>query len=97
MKYLVAKNKKHRRNYRLIEKKKVFLKSLNKNKFLLNKYRKFVNIKLLKICCYRSFIKNYCVITGRSRGIVQKFGISRMIFKYYASFGYLKGIKKSSW
>lgn len=97
MKYLIAKNKKNRINYKLFEKKKLLLKSIVKNKFLFNTYRKYAKNKLIILKGYKSFVKNYCIISGRSRGIVRKYNISRMLFKYYASFGYLKGIKKGSW
>jgi len=97
MKYLIAKNKKNRNKYNLLEKKKLLLKSISKNVFLTNKYRIFAKNKLINLKGYKSFLKNYCIISGRSRGVLRKYNISRMLFKYYASFGYLKGIKKGSW
>lgn len=48
----------------------------------------------------RSFstkLKPICVITGRSRGLVNNFCISRIIFKEYASQGNLYGFRKSQW
>ena len=97
MKYLIAKNKKNRFSYNLLEKKRLLLKSINKNMFLYNKYRKYAKNKLIILKGYKSYLKNYCIISGRSRGIIRKYNISRMLFKYYASFGYLKGIRKGSW
>jgi small subunit ribosomal protein S14 len=97
MKYLVAKNKKNRFNYKLFEKKRLLLNSIYKNNFLLNKYKKYAKNKLIILKGYKSYLKNYCIISGRSRGIIRKYNISRMLFKYYGSFGYLKGIKKGSW
>ena len=42
-------------------------------------------------------IKNYCIISNRSRGILKDFKISRIILKDYASKGFLMGLHKSSW
>ncbi|MBP1971080.1 small subunit ribosomal protein S14 [Virgibacillus natechei] len=38
-----------------------------------------------------------CEITGRPRGYMRKFGISRIAFREYAHKGQIPGIKKSSW
>lgn len=42
-------------------------------------------------------LKNRCYITGRSRGFVKKWGVSRIIFRDLAAKGLLPGIIKSSW
>ncbi len=42
-------------------------------------------------------LHNRCSITGRSRGYMRKFGISRIIFREWASQGKIPGIKKASW
>lgn len=57
-------------------------------KTLLNKYPK--NSMFVRL-------KNRCYITGRSRGFIKKWGISRMIFRKLATNGLLPGIIKSSW
>jgi len=41
--------------------------------------------------------RNRCKITGRSRGYMRQFGISRITFREMASFGLIPGIKKASW
>jgi small subunit ribosomal protein S14 len=40
---------------------------------------------------------NRCKITGRSRGYMRQFGISRITFREMASFGLIPGVKKASW
>jgi small subunit ribosomal protein S14 len=40
---------------------------------------------------------NRCKITGRPRGYMRKFGISRVLFREMASDGLIPGITKSSW
>lgn len=42
-------------------------------------------------------LRNRCQLTGRSRGYMRKFGISRISFRKLVSFGLIPGIKKSSW
>lgn len=41
--------------------------------------------------------RNRCKLTGRSRGYMRQFGISRITFREMASFGLIPGIKKASW
>ena len=41
--------------------------------------------------------KNRCFETGRSRGYMRQFGLSRIAFREHASRGEIPGITKSSW
>ena len=38
-----------------------------------------------------------CRVTGRPKGYMRKFGISRVTFRTWASEGRIPGIKKASW
>lgn len=40
---------------------------------------------------------NRCSLTGRSRGYVRKFGVSRIKFRELAHQGKIPGLKKASW
>lgn len=40
---------------------------------------------------------NRCKITGRPKGYMRQFGISRVTFREMASAGLIPGIKKASW
>jgi len=40
---------------------------------------------------------NRCKITGRSKGYMRQFGVSRITFREMASFGLIPGVKKASW
>jgi small subunit ribosomal protein S14 len=40
---------------------------------------------------------NRCKITGRPKGYIRQFGISRIQFREMASSGLIPGIKKASW
>lgn len=42
-------------------------------------------------------IRNRCALTGRARGFLRKFGLSRNEFRRLASFGHIPGVTKSSW
>lgn len=44
-----------------------------------------------------SRLHNRCEITGRPRGYLRKFKMSRIAFRELAHKGHLPGIKKSSW
>ncbi len=40
---------------------------------------------------------NRCLLTGRPKGYMRQFGISRITFREMASQGLIPGIKKASW
>jgi small subunit ribosomal protein S14 len=42
-------------------------------------------------------IKNRCAISGRSRGYLRAFGLSRIVFRELAREGKIPGVKKASW
>lgn len=42
-------------------------------------------------------IKNRCAVTGRSRGYMRAFGLSRIQFRELAREGKIPGVKKASW
>jgi small subunit ribosomal protein S14 len=41
--------------------------------------------------------RNRCNLTGRARGYLRKFGLSRIMFRDLARAGELPGVTKSSW
>jgi small subunit ribosomal protein S14 len=42
-------------------------------------------------------LHNRCKLTGRPKGYIRQFGISRISFRELASKGLIPGIKKASW
>ncbi|MBN8235611.1 30S ribosomal protein S14 [Halobacillus kuroshimensis] len=42
-------------------------------------------------------LKGRCEITGRPRGYMRKFNMSRIAFRDYAHKGQIPGVKKASW
>ncbi len=61
--------------------------------------RLLANVKLQKLPKYgsRCSVVNRCGITGRSRGHLRKFGLSRLMFRKMAHEGLIPGVIKSSW
>jgi|TARA_B110000116_G_scaffold169785_1_gene146774 small subunit ribosomal protein S14 len=78
-----------------------------KRQKLVDKYAK-KRAALKKACDYEGLQKlpknaspvrvhNRCKITGRPKGYMRQFGISRVIFREMANFGLIPGVKKASW
>ena len=42
-------------------------------------------------------LHNRCKITGRPKGYIRQFGISRIVFREMALQGLIPGVKKASW
>jgi len=42
-------------------------------------------------------LHNRCKLTGRPKGYIRQFGISRITFREMASIGLIPGVKKASW
>jgi len=42
-------------------------------------------------------LRNRCKITGRPRGYMRQFGLSRITFREMASKGLIPGVRKASW
>ena len=42
-------------------------------------------------------LRNRCSLTGRSRGYIRTFGVSRIVFRDMAREGKIPGIRKASW
>ena len=40
---------------------------------------------------------NRCKLTGRPKGYIRQFGVSRVMFREMAIFGLIPGVKKASW
>ncbi len=42
-------------------------------------------------------LRNRCPLTGRARGYLRKFGVSRIVFREMALEGKIPGVRKASW
>ncbi|XCC45268.1 MAG: 30S ribosomal protein S14 [Candidatus Shikimatogenerans sp. Ttur] len=76
--------------------KKMVLKYKNK-KDKLKKNKKWLYLQNIPKNASIVRIKNLCSITGRTRGYIRIFGISRILFRKLASLGLIPGVKKYSW
>lgn len=78
------------------KREKMVIKYAKKRKFL----KKSKNYELLQKLPRNASpvrLRNRCSITGRCRGYIRKFGISRIVFRDLVSQGLIPGVKKASW
>ena len=92
----IYKDKRVRFNYNLLERKKyiykyiLYLDSSDTNtKFLTFFYNSRKNSNL-----YSTKIKNICLYSGRSRGVLSKYKVSRHFFKKLVNNGFYNNIRK---
>jgi small subunit ribosomal protein S14 len=99
MKNGIQLDKRKRELYKKYELKRLICKILLLNKNLPNELKKKRFQELSKLSRNSSItrIRNYCVLTGRTKGTLQKFKLSRISFRELASEGSLMGVFKSSW
>lgn len=97
MKYKVVKDRNIREKFQNIELRVQVLKGLYYNMFLDVNCREYSREKLSKLKGIEYKIKNRCILTGRSKGVLRNFKISRLEFKKLAVKGLLIGVKKASW
>jgi len=45
----------------------------------------------------RTLIRNKCMLTGRDRSVVKKYGLSRIMFRKLAESGLISGVRRASW
>ena len=57
----------------------------------------YVGLSLLPRNSSSIRMRNRCKLTGRSRGYMRQFGISRITFREMASKGLIPGVRKASW
>ena len=57
----------------------------------------YIGLSLLPKNSSRVRLHNICKLTGRPRGYMRQFGISRIQFREMASAGLIPGVKKASW
>lgn len=78
MKHLIKKDNLNRKTFHKIELKNFVRESVLKNKKLYTSIRWSLNSK--KITFIKTKIVNRCIITGRKKGILSKFKLSRLAF-----------------
>lgn len=98
MKYLILKDRRRRLLAFLYERRANVLRSRVENQKLPSRTRVSAYTALNTLPRDSSSIRsrNRCTLTGRSRAIYRKFGVSRLRFRKLASFGLIYGVKKAS-
>jgi len=57
----------------------------------------YVGLSMLPRNASPTRVVNRCVVSGRRRGFMRRFNLSRITFREMASAGLLPGVTKSSW
>jgi ribosomal protein S14 len=92
-------DKRKRQLYKKYELKRLICKTFLLNKNLPDELRKKRLQELSNLSRNSSItrIRNHCILTGRTKGILRKFKLSRISFRELASEGSLMGVFKCSW
>ncbi len=98
-KSLIARNNKRKSMSSSFSKKRTNLLSILSNRSISFEERLKAQIDLAKLPRNSSptRVRMRCAITGRARGNLKKFGLSRIVVRELASWGHLPGLIKSSW
>jgi ribosomal protein S14 len=97
---IYLKDNKKRHYYEKIEITQKILKVLSfyqTDEFFITRVLKKLFVSNFSKNHFKTCIKNYCIITGRSRGIYKKMRVSRIFFRQLGSEGFFFGLKKASW
>ena len=81
-----------------LEFSKKILKFLLNSNFFTNYERIYIYNLLIRVPSKFSisFVRKFCVLGGYPKSILRKFKLSRHQYKKIASYGYLSGLRKSS-
>lgn len=95
----VEKNKRRQRIVNAKWEKRQSLKQRSSDLSLSEEERMQARIDLNKMPRDSSIIRvrNRCALTGRSRGFLRKFRLSRLCFREMANQGLIPGVTKASW
>lgn len=93
----IERDKAFRKKFNSHELTRNVLLSISKDQHLPVPIRLGANLQLEQLSGYRSNIHNRCILTGRGRGILRNYKVSRMTFRKLIVNGYLAGISKASW
>lgn len=96
---VVERNKKRERMHAALREKRVQLKKRVSDVSISLEKRMEAQAELTKLPRNSSSVRlrNRCSQTGRPRGYLGFFGVSRIVFRELASSGLLPGVKKCSW
>lgn len=95
----IARNDQRKAMVTVFAKRRAELKATVKNMTLTDEERDAAQMKLqcLPRNSSKTRVRNRCALTGRPRGFLRKFGISRIALREKALEGQIPGVVKSSW
>lgn len=93
---MIKRDIKNRLLFLIYEKDKKIIKSIALNQILPLSMRIKAFNRLSKLPSITK-IRNICILTGRTRGIITPLKISRIMFRTLADNAKLPGIRKSTW
>jgi small subunit ribosomal protein S14 len=97
-KSLIEKEKNRKKLVRkYLQKRKKLKLQIKQSLFLEEKFTLHRKLQKLPRNSAPTRLNNRCLISGRAKGFLRDFGISRHFFRELAHEGLLPGIKKSSW
>ena len=98
-KALIEKEKRRRAMVERHWQKRQELKKMSQNVNVSEEEREEARLKLQKMPKNTSAVRlrNRCRQTGRARGYLRKFQVSRLVFREMAGFGLIPGVTKASW
>lgn len=97
-KSLVEREKNKKRLVRqFLQKRKNLKFQIKQSKFLEEKFNLHRKLQKLPRNSSPTRLTNRCLLSGRAKGFLRDFGVSRHFFRELAHEGLLPGIKKSSW
>ncbi len=79
------------------ERKKKTVAKYAKLREQLKKEKDYVGLSMLPRDASPTRVVNRCAYTGRRRGYLRRFKLSRIAFRELASHGLIPGVTKSSW
>jgi small subunit ribosomal protein S14 len=79
------------------EKRRILVEKFAEKRAKLKAEGDFIGLSKLPKNSSSVRLHNRCKITGRPKGYIRQFGISRIQFREMASAGLIPGIKKASW
>jgi len=96
---LIRRNEKRKKTVQLHKAKRLKVIAVAKDASLPFEDRLAAQVKLSEMSRNgsRSRVRNRCSLTGRPRGNLRKFGLSRIALRELASWGQVPGLVKSSW
>ena len=99
MKYLKEKDIRNRYFVRENEMQLILLRSLSKDRRLSLTERLAFRMQMLDLNkkSFSTRLKNRCLISGRARGVLRDFKMSRLQVRDFGFRGLLYGIRKASW